>query len=149
MTNGTIAASYGVSASASAAATDAGLEVPSGAARAANGIHRVLNHLILVGVPLQFYAAGLAVFGASSFRMHSIVGQAMVPLSLLSLIGAIVGRRAGARPSLAALLLALVALQPVLAFAPRASFPAISAIHPVVGLLIGIVAWRAARGGKR
>jgi hypothetical protein len=145
MTNGTIAAAY----SASATAADASLGVPSGATRVANGIHRVLNHLILVGVPLQFYAAGLAVFGASSFRMHSVIGQAMVPLSLLSLISAILGRRAGARPSLAALLLVLVALQPVLAFAPRASFPAISAVHPVVGLLIGIVAWRVTHSAKR
>jgi hypothetical protein len=109
----------------------------------------VFNHLILVGVPLQFYAAGLAVFGASSFRMHSVIGQAMVPLSLLSLIAAILGRRAGARPSLAAALLVLVALQPVLAFAPRASFPAISAVHPVIGLLIGIVAWRVTHSAKR
>ena len=137
MTTGTIATSY-----AGSDTTAAAVPLPRVGARIANGIHRALNGLILIGVPLQFYAAGLAVFGASSFAMHSVIGQAMVPVSLLSLVAALLGRPAGTRPLLATALFALVALQPVLAFAPRASFPAISAIHPVVGLAIGVIAWR-------
>lgn len=115
---------------------------PSGVATGARGVHRVLNLLLLIAVPLQFYAAGLAVFGASSFAMHSMLGQAMVPLALLSLVAAAVARPAGASPSRAAALLFLMILQPVLAFAPRASFPALSAVHPVVGLAIAVVAWQ-------
>jgi hypothetical protein len=115
---------------------------PSGAATAARRVHRVLNHLILIAVPLQFYAAGLAVFGASSFAMHSMLGQAMVPLALLSLIASFLSRSAGASPWRAAVLLFLMVLQPILAFAPRASFPAISAVHPVVGLAIAVLAWQ-------
>jgi hypothetical protein len=42
-------------------------------------------------------------------------------------------------------LLGLIVLQPILAFAPRASLPELSALHPVVGLAIGVVAFRIQR----
>ena len=137
MTNEAIAAPYVTS--------DATRAARSGAATVARRVHRVLNYLILLAVPLQFYAAGLAVFGASSFAMHSMLGQAMIPLALLSFLASLFARVAGASPLRAAALMFLMILQPILAFAPRASFPAISAVHPVVGLLIAIVAWQIER----
>jgi hypothetical protein len=105
-------------------------------------VHRVLNHLVLIAVPVQFFAAGLAVFGAASFRMHQQVGWLMQLLSLLSFVFAIFARKRGASVWRALLLFVLMLLQPVLAFVPRASMPEISALHPVVGLAIGVVAWQ-------
>jgi hypothetical protein len=104
--------------------------------------HRVLNYLVLILVPVQFFAAGLAVFGASSFAMHQRVGWLMQLLALLSFVLSIFARKRGASVFRPFLLLLFMILQPVLAFVPRASFPEISALHPVVGLAIGMVAWQ-------
>ena len=137
MSNGTLTADY--------SAGDSLSPAPTATASAARRVHRFLNYAILIGVPLQFYAAGLAVFGASSFAMHAMLGQAMVPLALLSFVASLIARRAGASAWRSLTLLLLLALQPILAFAPRASAPALSALHPAVGLLIAVVAWQIER----
>jgi hypothetical protein len=132
-----------------ALAADASLKVahatPSAVALVCRRIHRGINGFLIVAVPLQFYFAGLAVFGASSFGMHSQLGRLMIPLALVSFLVALAGRRAGTSPGRAGFLFVLALLQPILAFAPRASAPEISALHPVVALGFGIVAWQIER----
>lgn len=138
MTNGTLAAD-------SAAA---GLAAQTGRASIARQLHRMMNGVVLVAVPFQFYAAGLAAFGAASFAMHQLLGWLMIVIALLSMVASLFARSAGANPKYAALLFLLVLLQPILAFAPRTAAPALSAVHPVVGLLIAVVAWQIERRGR-
>ena len=103
--------------------------------------HRLANALILLLVPVQFYAAGFGIFGAGTMQPHALIGWAMLPISLVSAISAAVSR-GGRRNLLLALgILALVILQPILVFAPRASLPELSALHPVSGLAIGVLAF--------
>ena len=136
MSNGTLVADD---------ASSSAVEAPTTTGATARRVHRVFNHIVLIGVPLQFYAAGLAAFGAASFAMHARLGQLMIVAALLSFLVALFARRAGASVSRALVLFALVLAQPILAFAPRATAPWISAVHPVVGLAIGIIAWQVER----
>lgn len=103
--------------------------------------HYIANALVLLLVPVQFYAAGFGIFGAGSMAPHSLIGWAMVPLAIVSAISAGFARRALADIGRALAVLGLIILQPILAFAPRASVPEISALHPVNGLAIGILAF--------
>ena len=114
--------------------------------------HRVANAGVGLLVPVQFYAAGFGIFGAGSMVPHAIIGWTMIPLALISAISATLSRT-GRRSVLQAFaLLGLIVMQPILAFAPRASLPALSALHPVVGLAIGALAFaihlRLARTGS-
>jgi hypothetical protein len=131
MTNGTLVADSAL-----------GLSTAASSSSITKRTHRVLNYLVLLLVPVQFFAAGLAVFGASSFRMHQQVGWLMQLLALLSFVVSILARKRGASVLRAFVLLLFMILQPVLAFVPRASMPELSALHPVVGLAIGVVAWQ-------
>lgn len=105
----------------------------------ARGVHRAIGYGMLVGVVLQFYFAGLAAFGATSFAPHAATGYSLilgsVVLTLLALVGK-VGRRVVSR---SALVVGLTVLQPVLAFAPRVDAPAVSALHTLNALVILIV----------
>lgn len=103
--------------------------------------HYIANALVLLLVPVQFYAAGFGIFGAGSMAPHSLIGWAMVPLAIVSAISAGFARRGLADIGRALAVLGLIILQPILAFAPRASVPEISALHPVNGLAIGILAF--------
>ena len=103
--------------------------------------HYIANALVLLLVPVQFYAAGFGIFGAGSMAPHSLIGWAMVPLAIVSAISAAFARRGLADIGRALAVLGLIILQPILAFAPRASVPEISALHPVNGLAIGILAF--------
>ena len=103
--------------------------------------HRVANALILLLVPVQFYAAGFGIFGAGTMQPHALIGWAMIPISLVSAISAAVSRAGRHNLLLTLGVLGLVILQPILAFAPRATLPELSALHPVSGLAIGVLAF--------
>jgi hypothetical protein len=103
--------------------------------------HRIANALVLLLVPVQFYAAGFGIFGAGSMQPHALIGWAMIPLALISAISAAVARRGLGHVSRALGVLGLLILQPILAFAPRTSVPELSALHPVTGLAIGVLAF--------
>jgi hypothetical protein len=103
--------------------------------------HRTANALVLLLVPVQFYAAGFGIFGAGSMQPHALIGWAMIPLALISAFSAAVARRGLADVARAVGVLGLIILQPILAFAPRASIPELSALHPVTGLAIGVLAF--------
>lgn len=92
--------------------------------------------LILAGVIAQFYFVGLAVFGVTDFTLHALTGTLLIPISLVLAI-MIVGTRS-VRPMAwrGFGLFLLFVLQPVLALVPRVEAPAISALHPLVALMI-------------
>jgi hypothetical protein len=103
--------------------------------------HRIANALILLLVPVQFYAAGFGIFGAGSMRPHALIGWAMIPIAIISAFSAAVARRKRGELALALGVLGLNILQPILVFLPRTSLPELSALHPVSGLAIGVLAF--------
>ena len=104
-------------------------------------IHRGLGFLFLGLALLQFFLAGLGVFGDDGYDPHLAVGSALTLTSLILLILAAIGRRESLIPS--AVLLLLMIIQTVLA---QIEVTVLNALHPVNGLLILFVAHQAARG---
>lgn len=91
---------------------------------------------ILVGlIAAQFYAAGLGLFGATSFVPHAIIGWSFILFSTVLLIAALLSPRRRAFAGLAVVVLLLSVSQPAIVFGLR-PWPAAAAIHPLVGLII-------------
>jgi hypothetical protein len=107
-------------------------------------LSRGLAWLMIAAVVSQFYTAGLGIFGGASFIPHRVLGSASALIALLLLVVVVVARR-GRETSLYAVGCTLLTiLQPVLVFVVRPRLPELAAVHPVVGLLIGVLAWRIA-----
>ena len=96
--------------------------------------HRYLNYLLIVGLLVQFWAAGWAVFGMP-FTLHAALGWSLIPLSLLVTLSAVVGYGRHRMTGLSLLVCVMIILQPVLVFVLSAVSLAITALHPVNGLL--------------
>lgn len=104
--------------------------------------------LLVALVVIQFYTAGLGMFGGASFSGHRVVGSGSALIALLLLVVVLVARR-GREISLYALGCTILSvLQPVLIFVVRPRSPELAAIHPVVGMLIGVLAWLVATRGS-
>lgn len=101
-------------------------------------IHRALAWIVLAGLVLQFYLAGIALFGAGTFESHRMLGGLLtVPVLLLVGLG-LAGRLGRRLIGLSSLLLLLTIVQATLP-GLRDSASWIAALHPVVGLsLLGI-----------
>ena len=110
-------------------------------------ISRVTAWLLAAAVVVQFYTAGLGLFGGSSFNAHRILGSLSALVSLLLLLFVLVARRGRTVGFLALGCVLLTLLQPVLIFVMRVRAPVLAAAHPVVGLLIGVLAWMIATEG--
>ena len=104
-------------------------------------IHRGLGFLFLGLALLQFFLAGLGVFGDDGYDPHLAVGSALTLISLILVILAAIGRRESLIPS--AVLFVLMLIQTVLA---HIEVTVLNALHPLNGLLILFVAHQAARG---
>jgi hypothetical protein len=111
-------------------------------------VARALAELLALLVVVQFYTAGLAIFGASSFRSHAALGLLALVVALALLTVSLVRPRTARQRSLATACFTLTLLQPVLVFVARPRLPAVAALHPIVGLLIGLLAWRIAVAGR-
>lgn len=102
---------------------------------------RGLATVVVAGVAGQFLLAGMAVFGAGTgWELHAATGGALglpvLALFLLSLSQALRGlRRSGA------LLLTVYLLQVMLA-AVGGGVPLLGALHPVNGLVMGLISLR-------
>lgn len=109
--------------------------------------HRGLALLFLALGILQFFLAGLGVFGgglgSSDYDLHRIGGQLLTTLALVLLILAAVGRREALAAS--ALLLVLMIVQTILA-AVGNDASALAALHPLNGIAVLAVAHLAAAG---
>ena len=109
--------------------------------------HRALGFLFLGLGVLQFFLAGLGVFGdglgSSDYDAHRISGSLLTLLALILLILAAIGRREALAAS--AVLLVLMIVQSVLAQVGNDA-SVLAALHPLNGLVILAVAALVARG---
>ncbi len=103
--------------------------------------HRLTNALILLLIPVQFYAAGFGIFRAGSMVPHALIGYFLVLVALVSLISAAIARRSLPDLGRAFGVLVLIIMQPLLIHVPRYTLPELSALHPVNGLAIGVLAF--------
>jgi hypothetical protein len=90
--------------------------------------------IVALGV-LQFFLAGLGIFGAESFDAHESVGYTLHGLTLLVFLFAILGPRTGRDIGMGFVLAALTTLQISLP-GLRADAPWLAAFHPVLALLV-------------
>ncbi len=101
-------------------------------------IHQGLAWLTMAGLALQFYLAGMGMFGASSFEAHRVVGYLVVLLILILLLLALIRRGPRRLLAMSALLAVLVIVQ-VLLPSLRSSVPLLAALHPVNAMaLLGV-----------
>jgi hypothetical protein len=107
------------------------------------GVHRALALVALAWGLVQFFLAGYAAFGGSSFDAHAASGTLMTLLTLVVLVLAAVGRRSALQAS--AVLFGLMVVQNLLG-AVGTDAPVLGALHPLVGLLVLGVAMLAAAG---
>ena len=96
-----------------------------------------LSAIYLVGVVVQFFLAGLGVFGSGDFDPHQVLGLALAVTSLILLVLAFVGRVSHELMGLAAVLLVLNVAQMFLA---RIDIDAVAALHVVNALVIAAAA---------
>jgi hypothetical protein len=106
--------------------------------------HHGLSWIILVCCVLQFFYAGLAVFGVTDFGLHALGGAVLALLALLNLGLAFANRRLLRRT---ALFLGLMIVQGGLVHL-RDILPIVAAIHPVNGLALLVVAYGLARAPR-
>lgn len=102
-------------------------------------VFRFVAALSLVGIVLQFFLAGMTVFGAGSgWDVHAATGGVVgLPILLVFVMSFLTAMRGHRR--LASLLFSLYLLQLALAGLGEA-LPLIGALHPVNGLLMGVLA---------
>jgi len=93
--------------------------------------------LVLLGVVVQFFLAGLNIFAGVSIESHRILGFALMGGALLLVILAFVGRLPRRTALIAVVLLVMTILQTVLV---NIDVDEIQALHPVNALFIGAVA---------
>jgi len=109
---------------------------------ALGSVHRVLGFVFMAGVLVQFFLAGLGLFGAASFAPHGIFGSLLVLFSLIILLLALAsGRGRG----VSALLFVFTVIQMVLVWFSEDA-PVVSALHPVNALFLLYLGHAVGRG---
>jgi hypothetical protein len=101
-------------------------------------IHRYIARVLLSGIAVQYFFAGLGVFGITSFLPHIVLGSSLVIASFALPIIAWRGRLAKTVSRRSWILAGLMILQGGLIDAGRV-IPLVSAFHPVNALLIALV----------
>lgn len=119
------------------------------ARRIARPIHLAASWLLVAGLLVQVFLAGMGVFaGVSNFATHRDFGYTLEALPLLLVITGLVGGY-GRGPVIAAgVMLVQFLLQSILVL-QRDAIPAIAALHPVNGFLILLIAVWVARDAWR
>jgi ABC-type polysaccharide/polyol phosphate export permease len=103
-------------------------------------IHQGLAWVVLVGLLLQFYFVGMALFGGTSFEFNRTLGYLLAVPVILLLVLALAGRLGRLLTGLSALLVVLIILQAALP-SLRSSVPMVAALHPVNAVaLLGLSA---------
>jgi hypothetical protein len=106
--------------------------------------HRLVARLLLGGIALQLFFAGLGVFGVSSFLPHVIWGTVVVTASMALPLLAWRGQLGGSILRRSWLLVGLMVLQGALVDLGRLA-PIISALHPVNAMVLALVTFELAR----
>ena len=97
--------------------------------------YSALGWLVVALGVLQFFLAGLGIFGAESFSAHETVGGILHGLTILVFLLAIAGPRTGQDIGMGFVLAALTTLQISLP-GLRDDAPWLAAFHPVLALLV-------------
>jgi hypothetical protein len=104
-----------------------------------------LTAIYLLAVLVQFFLAGLAVFGSTDWDPHSGLGFVLSISTLVLLVLAVVGRLPRRLILVTLLLVGLNALQTVL---PRIEVSELAALHPVNAVAIVFVAYALMQGSR-
>ncbi|MGH2460238.1 MAG: DUF6220 domain-containing protein [Chloroflexota bacterium] len=107
-----------------------------------------LAWLVLAGLVVEFYLAGAALFGVTTFQPHRALGSALVVAILLLLILTSVARPARRVVGLTALLAVLTIVQVVLPQL-RTSVPPVAALHVLNAAVLLAVTGAIARSPGR
>ena len=103
-------------------------------------LHALTTTLLVGCVVVQVFLAGLGVFdNPTMFITHAGFGGFIGLLTIVVLITAVLAHAGRRQIGLAALTFVLMMLQSVFV-AVRADLPAVAALHPVNGFLIGLIA---------
>ena len=103
-----------------------------------------LAWLVVAGIVVQFYLTGAALFGATTFQPHRLLGNALAVAMLLLLVLALVARAGRRTVGMAALLVALAIVQVVLP-SLRTAVPWVAALHAINAGALAMVTLRIAR----
>jgi hypothetical protein len=114
------------------------------AGRAARA-HQLIARMLLGGIALQIFFAGLGIFQVTSFLPHAILGPLVVLSSFALPFIAWRGRLGTELVRRSWLLATLMILQGLLIDAGRI-VPLISALHPVNAMLLVLITYGMARG---
>lgn len=106
--------------------------------------HIIISRLLLGGITLQIFFAGLGIFTTVGFLPHAILGALVISSSLALPIVAWRGHLDRSIQRISWLLVGLMILQGLLIDAGRLA-PAISALHPVNAMLLVLVTYHLAR----
>ena len=98
--------------------------------------HIWLARIVLAGIILQFFFAGVGAFAAADYGPHAITGNVLLLASLVLLLLAFAGGVGRRRVGLSALLFVLFILQVVLAVMAQDVSAWIGALHPVNALVL-------------
>ena len=98
-------------------------------------LYHALALLIAAGVFLQFFLAGLGIFGAESFDAHESLGWSIHTASIALFLLALLGPRTGRAIGMSFALLVLLTVQ-VLLPGLRDDAPGLAALHPVLALFV-------------
>jgi Family of unknown function (DUF6220) len=101
----------------------------------ATAVYHWVALLIAVGAVVQFFLAGVGVFGADSFDAHESLGWSLHTASIVVLIAAIVGPRTRRAILLSIAFVVVFTIQVMLPGA-RDDSPWIAAFHPVLALAV-------------
>lgn len=111
-------------------------------------IFQGLAWLVVGGLVIQFYVAGAALFGATTFQPHRALGVGLAAVILLLLVVALIARPGRRVVGLAAVLTALTIVQVMLP-SLRTGLPWIAALHVVNGVALASVAVAIARASRQ
>jgi hypothetical protein len=119
------------------------------ARRIARPIHLAVAWLLVAGLLVQVFLAGMGVFApAGEFETHRQFGYTLTLLPVILIVTSLVGGFGRSEAIAAAVMLGQFILQSVLV-SLRDSTPAIAALHPVNGFLVLLIAVWLARDAWR
>jgi hypothetical protein len=96
-------------------------------------VHYGLSIVVLIGLIVEFFFAGMGVFHVASFQIHRITGVLLWAGSAILLLFALIGRTGGKTIGFSTLLFVLLFIQPLLL---QIHQPFLQALHLVNGLAI-------------
>jgi hypothetical protein len=108
-------------------------------------VFRALAWFLFVAVCAQAYTIGLYLFRAGSFQSHATLGLSLVLVGLLLVLFGWLARKRSAPVRLCLIALTGLLLQPVLVYFVRSVAPVLAALHPLIGVLLALLAWRIVR----